>query len=86
MKVTGEMNIGEALELDEKKIGKTLGWLAPDLARLQSPDPDPKVINCVLIEQAARIQHLPLSEVLYVLNLAAGENEEQLSEELRSDA
>jgi len=63
---------------------RTLGWLAPDLGRLQYPEPQRQVIGCVSIEQAARIERMPLAEMLYVLNLAAGETEEVLSDELCS--
>lgn len=37
----------------------------------------------VSVEQAARIARIPLTEMLYVLNLAIGEAEEKLSAELR---
>ena len=84
MKITGEMEIGAVLEIDEEKMKRTLGWLAPDLGRLQYPEPQREVIGCVSIEQAARIERMPLTEMLYVLNLAAGETEEDLSEELCS--
>lgn len=82
MKVTSEMEINAVLELDEARILKTLAWLAPELGRLQRPNPRRAVVGRVSVEQTARISRIPLTEMLYVLNLAAGETEEDLSEEL----
>lgn len=84
MKVTSDMTIEAVLAIDEEKMLKTLTWLAPGLGRLQSPNPRRATIGCVSVEQAARIARIPLTEMLYVLNLAAGETEEDLSEELCS--
>lgn len=82
MRITPEMNVSDLLEINEEKMLKTLAWLAPDLGRLQSPDPLRAIIGRVSIEQASRIARIPLAEILYVLNLAAGENEDALSDEL----
>lgn len=82
MKVTGSMEIGAVLAIDEERMLKTLAWLAPELGRLQHPNPQRSVVGTVTVEQAARIARIPLSEMLYVLNLAAGENGEDLAEEL----
>jgi hypothetical protein len=84
MKVTSHMTIEAVLEIDEEKMLKTLAWLAPELGRLQSPNPRRAVIGLVSVQQAARIARIPLTEMLYVLNLAAGQTEENLSEELCS--
>ena len=84
MKITREMKIKEVLAIDEEKMLKTLAWLAPELGRLQSPNPRRAAIGSVSVEQAARIARIPLTEMLYVLNLAAGEKEEDLSGELCS--
>lgn len=84
MRITGEMNMSGVLEINEEKMLNTLAWLAPDLGRLQSPNPLRAVIGRVSVEQAARIARIPLAEMLYVLNLAAGEKEDALSEELRA--
>lgn len=82
MKITPDMNVNDLLEINEEKMLKTLAWLAPDLGRLQSPDPLRAIIGSVSIEQAARVARIPLAEMLYVLNLAAGEKEDALAEEL----
>jgi hypothetical protein len=84
MKVTAEMEINDVLALDEAKISKTLAWLAPDLGRLQYPSPTRATIGTVTIRQAARIAQMPLTEMLFVLNLAVGESTDILSAELRS--
>ena len=86
MKVTGDMELQKVWAIDEEKILNTLAWLAPELGRLQYPNPLRVTLGCVTVRQAARITRIPLSEMLYVLNLAAGETEEDLSEELRSNA
>lgn len=78
------MNVKDVLEIDEEKMLKTFAWLAPELGRLQYPNPQRAIIGCVSVEQAARITRIPIAEMLYVLNLAAGEKEEDLSEELCS--
>ena len=84
MKVTSDMEINAVLQIDEEKMLKTLAWLAPELGRLQYPTPRRVVVGRVSVEQAARIARIPLTEMLYVLNLAAGETEDDLSEELCS--
>jgi hypothetical protein len=84
MKVTREMSINDVLMIDERKMLKTLTWLVPELERLQYPHPKRAVVGAVTIEQAARIAHIPLVEMLYALNLAAGESEEDLAMELKA--
>jgi hypothetical protein len=84
MKITGDMEIEAVLQINERKMLETLAWLSPELGRLQQPHPRRSTLGCVTVEQAARIVRIPLPEMLYVLNLAAGENEEELSTELRS--
>lgn len=84
MKVTSDMTINAVLEIDAEKMLHTLAWLAPELGRLQSPNALRAVIGSVSVQQAARIARIPLTEMLYVLNLAAGETEKDLSEELCS--
>ena len=78
------MEIESVLQISEKKMLGTLAWLAPELGRLQQPNPRRSTLGSVTVEQAARIARIPLAEMLYVLNLAAGENEDSLSVELRS--
>lgn len=78
------MKIKEVLVINEEKMLKTLMWLAPEFKRLQYPKLRRAMGGRVSVEQAARIARIPLTEMLYVLNLAIGEPEEKLSEELRS--
>ena len=83
MRITSEMNLNEVLEIDEDRMLRTLTWIAPELAKLQTPRPLRSVVGTVTVEQAARLAHVPLDDMLYALNLAAGESEECLSAELR---
>lgn len=82
MKITGDTELKAVLEIDEERMLKTLAWLAPELERLQSPHPLRSVLEGLTVEQIARIGHIPLSEALYVLNLAAGEKVEALADDL----
>ncbi len=84
MKITREMKIKEVLAIDEEKMLTTLAWLTPEFERLQYPKLRRAMGGRVSVEQAARIARIPLTEMLYVLNLAVGEPEQKLSEELRS--
>lgn len=84
MKITREMKIKEVLAIDEEKMLTTLAWLTPEFERLQNPKLRRAMGGRVSVEQAARIARIPLTEMLYVLNLAVGEAEEKLSAELRS--
>ena len=86
MLITAEMEINEVLAIDEDRMLRTLTWIAPDLARLQAPHPLRAVVGSVTIGQAARLARVPLADMLFALNLAAGEREETLTEELRSFA
>jgi hypothetical protein len=86
MKITRDMKIREVLAFDERKMLATLFWLAPQFERLRYPALRRAMSGRVSVEQAARIAGIPLTEMLYVLNLAAGEREENLSEELRRSA
>lgn len=83
MKITGEMKIKEVLAFDEEKMLQTLFWLAPEFERLRYKKLRRAMSGRVSVEQAARIARVPLTEMLYVLNLAIGEPEEKLSAELR---
>jgi len=85
MKVTADMEIEDVLALDEAKMSKTLAWLAPDLGRLQHPSPMRATLGSITIRQAARIAQIPLAEMLFALNLAAGESTDRFSTELRSE-
>lgn len=83
MKITSDMKIREVLAFDEEKMLNTLFWLAPQFERLRYKKLRRAMSGRVSVEQAARIARIPLTEMLYVLNLALGEPEEILSEELR---
>lgn len=83
MKITRDMKIKEVLAFDEEKMISTLMWLAPEFERLQYAKLRRAMGGRVSVEQAARIARVPLAEILYVLNIAAGEDEEKLAEELR---
>lgn len=83
MKITRDMKIKEVLAFNEEKMLTTLGWLAPEFERLRYKKLRRAMSGRVSVEQAARIARIPLTEILYVLNLAIGEPEEKLAEELR---
>ncbi len=83
MRITGDMKIKEVLAIDEEKMITTLMWLAPEFERLRYPKLRRAMAGRVTVSQAARIARVPLSEMLYVLNLALGEDEAGLSDELR---
>lgn len=85
MKITGEMKIKDILAFDEIQMIKTLGWMAPEFERLRYPRLRRAMSGRVSVAQAAAIARVPLAEMLYILNLAAGENEEQLNRELKSN-
>lgn len=82
MKIKGDSKIKDVLAIDEEKMITTLMWLAPEFERLQYPKLRRAMAGRVSVSQAARIARIPLTEILYVLNLAAGENEAELSEQL----
>ncbi len=83
MKITRDMKIKEVLAINEEKMLTTLVWLAPEFERLRYKKLRRAMSGRVSVEQVARIARIPLTEMLYVLNLAIGEPEEKLSEELR---
>jgi Uncharacterized conserved protein (DUF2249) len=82
MKVTREMKIKEVLEMNEEKVLSTLTMLAPEFERLNYPKLRRAMSGRVSVEQAAKIARVPLTEMLYVLNLALGETESEISAEL----
>lgn len=82
MKIKGDSKIKDVLAIDEEKMITTLMWLAPEFERLQYPKLRRAMAGRVSVAQAARIARIPLTEILYMLNLAAGDNEAELSEEL----
>lgn len=82
MKITRDSKIKDVLALNEEKMITALMWLAPEFERLRYPKLRRAMAGRVSVSQAARIARIPLTEVLYVLNLALGEDEAELSEEL----
>lgn len=83
MKILGTTKIKEVLAHDEEKMIRTLMWLAPEFERLQYPKLRRAMAGRVSVSQAARIARIPLTEILYALNLAIGVDEAELSAELR---
>lgn len=83
MKITSDMKIKDVLAFDEEKMLQTLFRLAPEFERLRYKKLRRAMSGRVSVGQAARLARIPLTEMLYVLNLALGEPEEKLSKELR---
>lgn len=84
MKITREMKIKDVLAFGEERMIETLTWLAPEFERLRFAKLRRAMSGRVSVEQAARIARVPLTEMLYVLNLAAGESESLLATELKT--
>lgn len=82
MKVTSEMKVKEVLELGDHLLSAFI-WLAPEFERLNYPKLRRAMSGRVTVAQAARIARIPLSEALYVLNIAAGVDSAELAEELK---
>ena len=76
------MKIKEVLQMNEEKVLSTLTMLATEFERLNYPKLRRAMSGRVSVEQAAKIARIPLTEMLYVLNLALGEDEAELSAEL----
>lgn len=81
MKVTAAMKIKDVLKLNGRMV-EALVWLAPEFERLRNPALRKVMANRVTIEQAARVAKVPLTEMLYVLNLAVGAEPEELHQEM----
>jgi hypothetical protein len=82
MKVRRDMKIGEVLAMNEEKVLNTLMMLSTNFERLRHPALRRAMGGRVSVEQAAKVARVPLTEMLYVLNLALGEDEAELSAEL----
>jgi len=82
MKVSENMKIKEVLALGEHMLDAFM-WLAPEFERLQYPKLRRAMGGRVTVAQAARVARIPLTEALYVLNLAAGSDANDLAETLR---
>ena len=83
MKIKGDSKIRDVLAMDEEKMITTLTWIAPEFERLRYPKLRRAMAGRVSVSQAARIARIPLTEMLYALNLAIGEDEADLAAELR---
>lgn len=81
MKVTEAMKVKEVLALGDHMLNAFF-WLAPAFERLRYPKLRRAMSGRVTVAQAARIGGVPLAEALYVLNLAAGCDREELEAEL----
>ena len=81
MKVTAEMKIKDVLKINERMI-EAFVWLAPEFERLRNPTLRRLMSGRVTVSQASRVGRIPLTEALYVLNLAAGEDVTRLHQEL----
>ena len=82
MIITQDMKVRDALKINEHMLDAFV-WLAPEFERLKRPALRRVMAGRISVAQAARVAGLPLAEVLYVLNLAAGESEQTLNAELR---
>lgn len=82
MRVSENMKIKEVLALGEHMLDAFM-WLAPEFERLQYPKLRRAMGGRVTVAQAARVARIPLTEALYVLNLAAGSNTNELADTLR---
>jgi hypothetical protein len=82
MKVTAETKVRDALAISDTMID-AFELLSPDFRRLRNRALRAAMGRRTTIAQAARVAKIPLSEALFVLNLEAGEDVEQLSSELR---
>lgn len=82
MKVKRDIKIKEVLAINEEKVLSALTLLAPEFERLNYPKLRRAMSGRITVEQAAKIAGIPLTEMLYVLNLTLGEDEAELSAEL----
>lgn len=82
MRVTENMKITDVLAIGEHMLDAFM-WLAPEFERLQYPKLRRAMGGRVTVSQAARTARVPLTEALYVLNLAAGSDAVDLTETLR---
>lgn len=85
MKVTRDMKIKDVLALDGEKMLNTLEMISGNFARLRHKALRKAMEKRVSVEQAAKIGRVPLSEVLFVLNLALGVTETEIARELAGE-
>jgi len=82
MRVSENMKIKDVLALGEHMLDAFM-WLSPEFERLQHPKLRRAMGGRVTVAQAARVARIPLTEALYVLNLAAGSDTNELADTLR---
>lgn len=83
MRITAEMKVRDALKVSERML-EAFVWLGPEFERLRNPALRRVMAGRVNVTQAARIGRVPLTEALYVLNLAAGQDPDELITELEA--
>ena|SRR5437762_3168540 len=81
MRVTPDMKIADVLKINEHMID-AFTWISDTFEPLRDPTLRLEMSLSVSVAQAARVGRVPLNEVLYVLNLTAGEDEKRLLCEL----
>lgn len=82
MKIKRDTKIRDVLAYDEEKMISRLTLFSPAFERLRQPVLRRAMGGRVTVEQAAKVGRVPLNELLYVLNLAVGEDEAEVSAEL----
>ena len=83
MKVTENMKVRDVLAISDHMLDAFV-WLAPQFERLRYPKLRRAMAGRVTVAQAARIAGVPLTEALYLLNLAAKSDPAGLERELRA--
>lgn len=83
MRISANWKIRQVLEVGPPLLEALVG-LAPDFERLRNPLLRKAMSNRITVEQAARMAGVPLTQVLLVLNLAAGEDPQLLLKELQA--
>lgn len=85
MKVTRDMKIKEVLAMNESKVLDTLEMISTNFSRLRHKRLRKAMEGRITVEQAAKVARIPLTEVLFVLNLALGMSEAEISEDLMKE-
>jgi len=81
MIVPPDMKIAEVLEINEHMID-ALSFVSDSFEELRDPTLRGRLSNNLTVAQAACRSKVPLIDVLYTLNLTAGEDEKRLRCEL----
>ena len=85
MKVTRDMTIKQVLAMNEVKVLDTLEMISTNFSRLRYKRLRNAMAGRITVEQAAKVARTPLSEVLFVLNLALGMSEADISQDLMKE-